>query len=187
MTKFWQVALAVVGTILIPLSISSLSVATQYGGMQEALEIVQAQGETNIKQYDAIMKEITDIKLTDATQAQQLISLEGQQSLIVKKQDEMLVQYGRLGSSVESLRATSQAADENLRNSYDALYESQKELGIKIDARNQKDGRFEAELAKVQTQFEAVNSDRFTGSEADMLKERIDALDVRVEKLTDQK
>ena len=141
--------------------------------MREALQVVQTQGETIIQQNGDIKKEITDIKLTDATQAQQLISLEGQQSVIVKKQDEMLIQYARLETSVESLRDTSMAGDERLRKSYDALFESQKELGVKIEARNQKYGRFEADLARVETKLETVEKTRFTDYEAGELKSQI--------------
>lgn len=186
MTKFWQFALAVVGTILIPLSVSSLSVATQYGGMQEALMVVKKQGETTIEQNNAIMKEITDIKLSDATQAQQLISLEGQTTLIADRQSQLMVSNSKLETSLESLRLSSQAADANLRLTYDSLHESQKQLGFKIDARNQLDGTFRADLARVEALVQSVGSDRFTGAEAEMLKSRIDSLDVKVEKLKEQ-
>ncbi|CAM0063311.1 hypothetical protein VPHF86_0273 [Vibrio phage F86] len=186
MTKFWQGVLAIVGTILIPLSISSLSVATSYGGMQEALVVLQDQGATTIELNTKIVQEIGDIKLTNATQAQQLISLEGQQAAIGHKQDQLLASYGKLETSVESLRVTTTAADVSLRANIATLHESQRELGIKIDARNAKDGEFAADLARVNTRLDAVNEDRFTSSEADMLKAQIEKLDARVEKLSDQ-
>ncbi|ALP47457.1 hypothetical protein phiST2_0163 [Vibrio phage phi-ST2] len=183
MSKIAQVLLAIIGTILIPLAITSMSVATNYGGMQEALQVVQEQGKTAVAQNAMIMQEITDIKLTNATQAQQLISLEGSQALLVKKQDEVLVNYGRLESEVRALRNTSELGDKNLVNSVNSLKNSQTDILSKIEGTHSRYSKIETDLARVETLINIDSSDRFTGKDGDMLNTRIDNLETKVDEI----
>ncbi|AUR86033.1 TMhelix containing protein [Vibrio phage 1.081.O._10N.286.52.C2] len=185
MTKLWQIALAVVGTILIPLAISSMSVATNYGGMREALQVVQEQGKSVVEQNTMIMQEITAIKLTGATQAQQLISLEGSNSLMVMKQDEMLKQYGRLEANLTALQVSSDVGDSNLMVSYDDLKKSQRELGVKLDLSNERYSEVMSDLARVEMHIRHdEGEDKFTGADGRHLIDRVDRLDAKVDKLS---
>lgn len=183
MSKMAQILLAIIGTILIPLAITSMSVATNYGGMQEALLVVQEQGKTAVAQNTKIMHEITNIKLTNATQAQQLIGLEGSQALVAKKQDQMLVNYGRVESEVRALRDTSEQGDRNLVDSVDRLKRSQTDIMAKIDGTHLRYSNIEADLARVETLINVDASDRFTGKDGQMLNGRIDNLETKVNEI----
>ncbi len=183
MSKAAQLLLAVIGTILIPLAITSMSVATNYGSMQEALQVVQEQGKTAVEQNAKIMQEMTDIKLTNATQAQQLIGLEGAQAIIVKKQDEMLVKYGSIESEVKALRSSSELGDKNLVNSVEGLKTTQSAIMTKIDGTHTRYSKIETDLARVETLINVDSSDRFTGKDGKLLNTRIDNLETKVNEI----
>lgn len=183
MSKAAQLLLAVIGTILIPLAITSMSVATNYGSMQEALQVVQEQGKTAVEQNAKIMQEMTDIKLTNATQAQQLIGLEGAQAIIVKKQYEMLVKYGSIESEVKALRSSSELGDKNLVRSVEGLKTTQSEIMTKIDGTHTRYSKIEADLARVETLINVDSSDRFTGKDGKLLNTRIDNLETKVNEI----
>ncbi|AAQ64367.1 conserved domain protein [Vibrio phage KVP40] len=183
MSKMAQFLLAVIGTILIPLAITSMSVATNYGSMQEALQVVQEQGKTAVAQNAKIMQEITDIKLTNATQAQQLIGLEGAQALIVKKQDQVLVNYGSLESEVRALRSASELGDKNLVNSVESIKNTQNAIITKIDGTHSRYSKIETDLARVETLINIDSTDRFTGKDGEMLNTRIDNLESKVQEI----
>jgi maltodextrin utilization protein YvdJ len=106
MNKLTQFILALVGTILVPLAITSLSVASNYGNMQEALESVKDNGKTAISQNAIIMQHITDIKLTNATQAQQLVTLERSQQAFMAAQTEKLERFVRVETELKNVKET---------------------------------------------------------------------------------
>jgi predicted nuclease with TOPRIM domain len=102
--RLTQFILAVVGTILIPLAISSLSVASNYGTMQEALESVKEDGRTAITQNAIIMENISDIKTTNATQAQQLATLERTQNAILEIQRDKFEGFVKVETQLEAVK-----------------------------------------------------------------------------------
>lgn len=66
MTDKLSIALTIVGSIVLPLAITTLSMASNYGGMQETLNITAKQTSMILEQQTQLVNSISELKQADA-------------------------------------------------------------------------------------------------------------------------
>lgn len=61
-----SIALTIIGSIVLPLAITTLSMASNYGGMQETLNITAKQTSMILEQQTQLVNSISELKQADA-------------------------------------------------------------------------------------------------------------------------